>query len=595
MSIAKLDSIGVRASLAIGGMIALLQGVMFIDRAYTEWKDRIDGELYAARNVLLMSEAALDNMEDKWRMGLFSTEAMRRIAAESTSSEEARRKLLASVPVVTAWQTVEAMAKDGGFSFKSPRETPRNPRNTPDAIEAQVLEFFAANPKAREHYVIDDKLDAIRYFRPMRLQEGCLICHGDPARSQALWGRSDGRDIFGDRMEGKKVGDLHGAFEIIRPLAEAKQQIRSGILIGGLIALAGLILTLFGIFGLMHRMVSVPLMRVVERLDQAEAGNDLRVRLDERGRGETSHMAKSFNRFMQRVHGALRDVAATSNKVQTSAREVRASVEETHQSLDRQRHETDMVATAMTEMSASVQEVARNTSAAAQESTRVEQAAKDGFTVIEGSMKGIEALASTVQDTARLIDELRDDSMAIGAILDVIQNITEQTNLLALNAAIEAARAGEQGRGFAVVADEVRTLASKTQASTHEIQGMIEKLQEKSRLASEAMDSSRERASSVVQQSAQAGKSLTDINEAISRINDMILQIATATTQQSKAVEEAARNVVNISHAGSETAQQAERTLAVSKELAELAERLHQLVGAFRLNGAGPQTGVAQR
>jgi methyl-accepting chemotaxis protein len=594
MSIATLGSIGVRASLAIGGMIVLLQGVMFIDRAYTEWKDRIDGELYAARNVLLMSEAALDNMRDKWRMGLFSTEAMRRIAAESPSSEETRRKLLATVPVVTAWQTVEAMAKDGGFSFKSPRENPRNPRNAPDAIEAQVLEFFAANPKAQEHYVIDDKLDAIRYFRPVRLQEGCLICHGDPARAQALWGRSDGRDIFGDRMEGKKVGDLHGAFEIIRPLAEAKQQIWSGILTGGLIALAGLILTLFGIFGLMHRMVSVPLMRVVDRLDQAEAGNDLRVRLDERGRGETSHMAKSFNRFMQRVHGAMKKVVSTADRVQSSAREVRASVEETHQSLDRQRHETDMVATAMTEMSASVQEVARNTSAAAQESTRVEQAAKDGFTVIEGSMKGIEALASTVQDTARLIDELRDDSMAIGAILDVIQNITEQTNLL-LNAAIKAARAGEQGRGFAVVADEVRTLASKTQASTHEIQGMIEKLQEKSRLASEAMDSSRERASSVVQQSAQAGKSLTDINEAISRINDMILQIATATTQQSKAVEEAARNVVNISHAGSETAQQAERTLAVSKELAELAERLHQLVGAFRLNGAGPETGVAQR
>ncbi|MEO1750522.1 methyl-accepting chemotaxis protein [Thiofaba sp. EF100] len=577
------DSIGFRTSLAIGGIIVLLQGVMLVDRARTEWHDKIQAEVHAARNLLLMTESVRENMEQKWRLGLFSTEAMTRIAAEAPSMDEARAKILAVIPVVSAWEAAKAKSQEGGFTFKSPRRNPRNPDNKADSLETGVLEFFEANPQVREHYVIDDSLHAVRYFRPVRLSEACMICHGDPARSRVLWGRDDGRDIAGYPMDNKKVGDLHGAFEIIRPLDEAKEQIWHGILTGGLTALIGLLITLFAIFRLVRGMVTAPVMGVMQKLNQAEVDNDLRVRLDERGRGEMAQMAKSFNRFMHRMQGAMQGVAVASAKVATSAEEAHAVAEQTHLSLDRQRHETDMVATAMTEMSATVQEVARNTSFAAQESTTVEQTARDGFAVIESSMKSIDTLAATVQQTARLIHELRTDSVAIGAILDVIRNIAEQTNLLALNAAIEAARAGEQGRGFAVVADEVRNLASKTQASTHEIQAMIDKLQDKSHQASEAMESSRQQAAGAVEQSAQAGKALTAINEAISRINDMILQIATAAEEQSAAADEVARSIVNISHAGSETAQQAQRTLVSSEELAGLAEQLNALVREFRV------------
>lgn len=548
-----------------------------------EWNDKIQAEVHAARNLLLMTESVRQNMEEKWRLGLFSTEAMRDMVATATSREVAKERVLAVIPVVSAWEAAKAKSEEGGFTFKSPRRNPRNPAHKADPLETEVLNFFEANPKVREHFVIDKRMNAVRYFRPVHLTETCMNCHGDPARARELWGREDGHDLSGYRMENKKIGDLHGAFEIIRPLDAAKEQIWHGIMIGGLTALIGLILTLFVIFRLVRGMVTRPLKGVMKKLDQAEADNDLRIRLDEQGRGEVAQMAKSFNRFMQRVQGAIQGVADASGSVASSADRVHLIVKQTNQSLEKQRRETEMVATAMTEMSATVQEVARNTSMAAQESERVEHTALDGFTVIKGSMRSIETLAANVQDTTEVIQQLRTDSMAIGGILNVIRNIAEQTNLLALNAAIEAARAGEQGRGFAVVADEVRNLASKTQASTHEIQAMINTLQEKSKLASDAMENSRQQAAGAVEQSAQAGEALTAINEAINRISDMILQIATATEEQSAMAEEVARNIVNISHAGTETSEQAHRTLESSQGLANLAERLNVLVREFRV------------
>ncbi|MFZ5536492.1 MAG: Tll0287-like domain-containing protein, partial [Pseudomonadota bacterium] len=180
------DSIGFRTSLAIGGIIVLLQGVMLVDRARTEWHDKIQAEVHAAHNLLLMTESVRENMEQKWRLGLFSTEAMTRIAAEAPSMDEARAKILAVIPVVSAWEAAKAKSQEGGFTFKSPRRNPRNPDNKADSLETGVLEFFEANPQVREHYVIDDSLHAVRYFRPVRLSESCMICHGDPARSRVL-------------------------------------------------------------------------------------------------------------------------------------------------------------------------------------------------------------------------------------------------------------------------------------------------------------------------------------------------------------------------------------------------------------------------
>ncbi|MEW6446009.1 MAG: methyl-accepting chemotaxis protein [Pseudomonadota bacterium] len=564
-------------------MIILLQGVMLLDRAMTGWDDSINAEVKAARNLLLMSEAVRENMEEKWRLGLFSTESLNLLASTSVDQDDLKTRILAAIPVVAAWEAARAKSAEGGFTFKSPRMNPRNPANAPDALEEQMLNFFSANPQEKERFVVDESTNTVRYFRPVRLGKTCLMCHGDPYQAKSLWGRDDGRDISGFPMDNKKVGDLHGAFEIIRPLDDAKAQIWRGIWMGALTALLGLVLTLATMFGLVRGQVSRPIAEVMNKLDEAVASSDLRVRLDERGRGEMAQMASSLNRFIQRVQGAMRNVAHASTEVSGTADKARLIAEQTSRELDNQRMETDKVALAMREMSATVQDVARNTAYAARESAQGEEAARVGFAVIQDSMQSIEALAERVGRSAEIIHQLRGDSVAIGGILDVIRTIAEQTNLLALNAAIEAARAGEQGRGFAVVADEVRNLASKTQASTHQIQAMIEQLQEKSQHASEAMEISRQQAIGAVAQSSRAGEALTEINAVIQRINEMILQIATAAEEQSTVADEVARNILAISHAGGETALQAERTLASSEELANLADRLNALVGEFRV------------
>ncbi|MEW6764975.1 MAG: methyl-accepting chemotaxis protein [Pseudomonadota bacterium] len=583
MSIRRVDSIGFRTSLAIAGVIILLQGLMLLDRARTGWNDSIKAEVHSARNLLLMSESVLENMEEKWRLGLFSTESLNLLASTAVDPADLKARILAAVPVVSAWEAAKAKSAEGGFTFKSPRVNPRNPDNRPDTLEEEMLTFFGADPEVKERFVIDESTNTVRYFRPVRLSQTCLMCHGDPAHAKMLWGRDDGKDITGYPMDNKKVGDLHGAFEIIRPLDEAEAQVWRGIWTGGLTAFVGLLITLLMVFRLVRSHVSKPIEEVMSKLDEAVAGNDLRVRLSEDGRGEMAQMASALNRFIQRVQGAMQSVASASTEVSGTADEVHAIADQTNRSLERQRMETDKVTVAMNEMNATVQEVARHTAYAAQESQKVEATTREGFAVIKDTMENIEILASRVGHSAEIIQQLRTDSMAIGGILDVIRNIAEQTNLLALNAAIEAARAGEQGRGFAVVADEVRNLASKTQASTHQIQAMIEQLQDKSHLASEAMDNSRQQAAMAVSQSSQASEALSAINEVIHRINDMILQIATATEEQSAVAGEVVRNIASISHAGSETERQAERTLVSSKELAGLAEHLNALVGGFRV------------
>lgn len=207
---------------------------------------------------------------------------------------------------------------------------------------------------------------------------------------------------------------------------------------------------------------------------------------------------------------------------------------------------------------------------------------QDGRNVMQHTLKTIEALAQEVENSAQVISRLSEDSTQIGSVLDVIRGIAEQTNLLALNAAIEAARAGDQGRGFAIVADEVRTLASRTQASTLEIQSMIERLQTDASNAVKAMQQGQVQAQQGLSQAAQAENALQTISQSVTRINDMNIQIATAAEEQSSMAEEINRNIVNISQSADATAEGAKQTASAGDELAKLAARLQNLVGQFK-------------
>jgi len=242
-----------------------------------------------------------------------------------------------------------------------------------------------------------------------------------------------------------------------------------------------------------------------------------------------------------------------------------------------------MVASAMEEMSASVRAVAENTAQAADATRAADEASQNGARVVGAAVESIRTLAGEVENTAKVIDQLQVEGSDIGRVVDVIRDIAEQTNLLALNAAIEAARAGEQGRGFAVVADEVRGLASRTQTSTQEIQTIIERLQRGAARSGEVMRSSMQSAERTVAEAMRAGEALQAIQNTVTRISRMTDDVAVATREQSAAADEIARNVTSIRNIAVETTDGAHAVAQQSDELARLAADLRGAVARFRL------------
>ena len=301
------------------------------------------------------------------------------------------------------------------------------------------------------------------------------------------------------------------------------------------------------------------------------------------GKDELAEIASSFNQFVARIHGAIEQVASNSRQLAATANEVAAKAQLTQHNCTAQRDRTVQVATAIHEMGATVSEIAGNASLAADVAKQANDQADAGAVVVAQARHGIVGLSGEIEQVAGVIESLASQTDSIGSILDTIRSISEQTNLLALNAAIEAARAGEQGRGFAVVADEVRNLASRSAASTAEIQGMINRLQEQSARAVSAMAQGRNQSLEVVTQADAANGALGQITAHITQISDMNIQVATATEEQSSVVGEINRNVEDINQLTMETADIAHQLTESSRSLQQLSGELDKLVGNFRL------------
>ncbi len=289
-------------------------------------------------------------------------------------------------------------------------------------------------------------------------------------------------------------------------------------------------------------------------------------------------MARAFNEFTAKIRRLLGAVDKETQQLSDAAAKTAAVANETAAAVQRQQAETEQLAAAINEMSSTVAEVARNAASAEKEAQNVDQSMHAGMDMVDRTVAGIQELSHEVDKATTVLDELKSESNDIGTVLDVIKGIAEQTNLLALNAAIEAARAGEQGRGFAVVADEVRTLASRTQDSTQEIQSMIERLQAGANKAVQVMNGSKSKVEQSVDQSNATGEALASISEAIATISSMNAQIACATEEQAATTEE-----INIIDEAVVTADNAVLAEKANQELNETTAKLKRLVGQFRL------------
>ncbi|MBC3922080.1 methyl-accepting chemotaxis protein [Pseudomonas lurida] len=349
---------------------------------------------------------------------------------------------------------------------------------------------------------------------------------------------------------------------------------------------AGLVIAGIGllVIWLVGHGIARPLKQMVAMLnDIAQGEGDLTRRLTSNRADELGAIATGFNTFLIKLQGMITQVVSSVQKVSDSSEHTADIAIRTNQGVHKQMVEIDQVATAVHEMTATAQDVARNATQAAQAASHADQAASQGMRIVRDTSLSIGALAEEIGKAVSVVQTLAKDSENINAILTAIRGIAEQTNLLALNAAIEAARAGEQGRGFAVVADEVRNLAQKTQKATEEIQAMIQQLQQGTRDVVRVMEDSQNRTDESVQHAAQAAEALETITQAVSVINDMNTQIASAAEEQSAVAEDINRNVINIGQVANEVAGGADESSAASADLTKLAEQQRRLINQFKV------------
>lgn len=416
-----------------------------------------------------------------------------------------------------------------------------------------------------------------------KLETLAAIHQGDQARTDAFLLRTEIGPLLAeiDLQLNKLVNQQRQNIRIMS--AELTQQTASTTNFVTTLLIIGLILGA-GIAWTVTRLITQPINTVVVAMkDIAEGEGDLTQRLQVHGQDETAQLAMSFNQFAANIQDLLGQVLESADQISLSAKEMATASSNAEDSIRKQNTETEQISTAVEEMSMSAQEVAQNADLAAEAAHKADEETTQGRNIVTNALESVGKLAEETQAAADVIEKLGTDIQDIGAVIDVIRNVAEQTNLLALNAAIEAARAGEQGRGFAVVADEVRTLASRTQKSTQDIQDKVTTLQQDAQTAVEKMLQNRAIANSTIELTTTAGASLEAITQAVARITEMSNHIARAAEQQSEVANVVSRNIATVSQLAQKTDDSTQHVSQGTKGLNRLATALREHISRFKV------------
>lgn len=490
--------------------------------------------------------------------GAVDVETLVKEAQEDIAKGKSYRdtRFFEAIPVVVGWTTAEKAAEREHLEFHVLAFNARNKSNTPEpgSFRESMLRELEEQVKHGKDTLakIDEKAHALRYMRSIKLDETCMTCHGDPKKYGVKDenGNVSGKDPIGFTMEGWNVGDSHGAYEVVLPLTKLDSEtaafLRSGLMWSVPMVAGAIVL----IFLLLRGMLTRPINSVVNMMrDVAEGEGDLTKRMNIVREDEIGKLAHWFDKFMDNMQGIVKNVAGATNDVAAAATEIAASSEE---------------------MSASVGEVARQCAKAAESAEESGRIAGEGGEIVMQTVEGMQAINQAVTDSANSVTALGERGKQIGAVIAVINDIADQTNLLALNAAIEAARAGEHGRGFAVVADEVRKLAERTTKATEEIAGSITSIQTETTRAVDRMGKGTEQVKVGVEKASVAGESLEKIVAQAKDVAGMIQSISAAAEE-----------------AGAGSAQSA----TAASELSAKAEELRNIVSRFRVGDVPRSSG----
>lgn len=566
--------------------------------------------------------------------------------------------ILYTVPIFSAMEVARRKSAELGMKLKVPKFSPRNPDNKPDRYEAKILKELQSGSMP-EFWEIDSETNQLRYFKPIKLSEDCLKCHGDPSKSMEYWGRADGKDVTGTTMEGWKAGEIHGAFEVMMPMEPVDAAVaQKSLIIAGISGLSTGVIILLAIF--VANGIGKPL-KHLEEASRKVAKGDFDTVVDINTKDEIGVLAGSFNEMVKDVkktrHELLEEKAGIEKKVEEAVREseearkylahkteimlgamqrfadgdftfkleaeqdddmgklfngfnravgnikqmilqviqsvqatasasaeISASAEELAAGAREQSSQTGDVAASMEQMTKTIMETTQNASTAAENAKRAGEIAREGGEVVTATVAGMNSIAMVVSKAAKTVEALGKNSDEIGEIIQVIEDIADQTNLLALNAAIEAARAGEQGRGFAVVADEVRKLAERTTKATKEIAGMIRQIQTDTQDAVISMDEGNKEVEKGKELANKAGDSLKQIIVSSNDTLDVVAQVATASEEQSATAEQINNNIEAISSVTHESSVGADQIAKAAEDLSNLTENLQNIVNQFKLD-----------